>query len=146
MNQPIRFRVSFKSKKRACKNGEMFNFHIIDDDMEMQVTAFPAETTSFFDLIQVRYFISMLRKKNTYKFQFNHTYELTNYNVKKEECNFPLFVESGKYICLLRTSKIDVIDNDMIRELQFNLVPNIWNLIRNAVNFEMIRNDFICHM
>lgn len=53
LNAPIKFRVSFKCKKNASKNGDMFTFHIADEDGEMQVTAFPQQTIDFFDLIQV---------------------------------------------------------------------------------------------
>ncbi|KAG4079221.1 hypothetical protein HA402_004596 [Bradysia odoriphaga] len=105
LNRPIQFRVSFKSEKRSNINGEMFYFHIADESGEIQVTAFP-ETIAFFDLIKL-----------------NCTYQLTNFNVNKEEANFPLFVGAGKYISLLKSSKIDAIDNDTVPVLQFNFVP-----------------------
>ncbi|XP_037048451.1 replication protein A 70 kDa DNA-binding subunit-like [Bradysia coprophila] len=116
-NRPIRFRVSFKSGKRSSKNGDMFNFHIADPDGEIQVTVFPEETASFFDLIE-----------------FNRTFELTNFNVKKEDSNFPLFLGNGKYICLLGSSKIEALDDNIISELKFNFVPidGIKNLEPNS--------------
>ncbi|XP_037050427.1 replication protein A 70 kDa DNA-binding subunit-like [Bradysia coprophila] len=116
-NRPIQFRVSFKSGKRSSKNGDMFNFHIADPDGEIQVTVFPEETASFFDLIE-----------------FNRTFELTNFNVKKEDSNFPLFLGNGKYICLLGSSKIEALDDNIISELKFNFVPidGIKNLEPNS--------------
>lgn len=43
--------------------------------------------------------------------------------MKKEDANFPLFVGTEKYICLLASSKIEIIENNSVPALTFNFVP-----------------------
>ncbi|XP_037025602.1 replication protein A 70 kDa DNA-binding subunit-like isoform X2 [Bradysia coprophila] len=102
-NRPVTFRVSFKSEKRPTKNGDMFVFHAMDGDQEVQVTVFPQQTETFFDVVE-----------------FNKAYRLTNFNVKNESKDFPLFVGCGLYICLLSASKIEKIDDSSVSQLRFN--------------------------
>lgn len=55
-------------------------------------------------------------------YQFNRTYELMNFNVKKESEDFPIFVGNGVYLSLLADSKIKEISNDSVPELRFNFL------------------------
>lgn len=64
---------------------------------------------------------------------FNRTYELTNFNVKKESEDFPIFIGEGVYLNLLADSKIKETNDDSVPELRFNFL-NIEDIKSLAVN------------
>jgi hypothetical protein len=67
-------------------------------------------------------------------YKFNRTYELINFNVKKESEDFPIFIGEGLYLSLLAGSKIKEIDDDSIPELRFNFlkIEEIKSLATNS--------------
>ena len=66
--------------------------------------------------------------------KLNCTYELINFNVKKESEDFPIFIGKGVYLCLLADSKIKEINNDSVPELRFNFlkIEEIKSLASNS--------------